>query len=53
MALGHCSPEHYSVLFDELPALMDDYQRQVKQRRGTARPEEVSGAAVAISLTTC
>eukprot|EP00775_Hariotina_reticulata_P013221 gene13221-13351_t len=41
MALGHCSSEHYPVLFEELPALMDDYQRQVKQRRGTARPEEV------------
>jgi len=42
MALGHCSQEHYPVLFEELPSLMEEYQR-TKQRRGTAaRPEEVS-----------
>lgn len=42
LALGHCSPEHYSMLFEELPALVDEYQRP-KQRRGApARPEEVS-----------
>lgn len=41
MALGHCSQEHYPVLFEELPGLMEEYTRS-KQRRGTAaRPEEV------------
>lgn len=25
LALGHCSVDHYSVLAEELPALMDDY----------------------------
>jgi hypothetical protein len=42
MALGHASPEHYCVLFEELPLLMDEYQRPGKQKRGSAaRPEEV------------
>lgn len=42
MALGHCSQEHYPVLFEELPSLMEEYTRS-KQRRGTAaRPEEVT-----------
>ncbi len=41
MALGHCSHEHYPVLFEELPSLVEEYTRS-KQRRGTAaRPEEV------------
>lgn len=41
MALGHCSHEHYPVLFEELPSLVEEYTR-TKQRRGTAaRPEEV------------
>lgn len=41
MALGHCSSEHYPVLFEELPSLVEEYTR-TKQRRGTAaRPEEV------------
>jgi hypothetical protein len=41
MALGHASPEHYPLLFEELPLLMDEYQRPGKQKRGNARPEEV------------
>jgi hypothetical protein len=46
MALGHASPEHYSVLFEELPLLMDEYQRPGKQKRGSAaRPEEVRHTA--------
>eukprot|EP00878_Enallax_costatus_P012410 GHUV01012961.1.p1 GENE.GHUV01012961.1~~GHUV01012961.1.p1 ORF type:complete len:1005 (+),score=325.04 GHUV01012961.1:1774-4788(+) len=40
MALGHASPEHYSVLFEELPNLIDEYQKPAKQKKGTARPEE-------------
>lgn len=41
MALGHCSHEHYPVLFEDLPGLVEEYSR-TKQRRGTAaRPEEV------------
>jgi hypothetical protein len=41
MALGHCSHEHYPILFEELPILVEEYTR-TKQRRGTAaRPEEV------------
>lgn len=44
MALGHASPEHYTVLFEELPLLMDEYQRPGKQKRGNARPEEVRAA---------
>lgn len=41
MALGHASPEHYAVLFEELPVLVDEYQKPAKQKKGTARPEEV------------
>jgi hypothetical protein len=41
LALGHCSPEHYPVLFEELPALMDEYQRPKQRRGAAARPEEV------------
>lgn len=41
MALGHASPEHYPVLFEELAGFMDEYQRPGKQKKGTARPEEV------------
>jgi hypothetical protein len=60
MALGHCSHEHYPVLFEELPGLVEEYQR-TKQRRGTAaRPEEVSkptqrtaAAHVVLSIPAC
>ncbi|WIA40102.1 hypothetical protein OEZ86_013510 [Tetradesmus obliquus] len=40
MAVGHASPEHYPALFEELPALMEEYSRPGKQKRGNARPEE-------------
>lgn len=50
MALGHCSHEHYPVLFEELPGLVEEYSR-TKQRRGTAaRPEEVSEPRLLILL---
>lgn len=42
MALGHASPEHYPVLFEELPTLIDEYQKPSKLKKGTAKPEEVS-----------
>lgn len=50
MALGHASPEHYAVLFEELPGLIDDYQRPGKQKKGIARPEEVSWVETCIYL---
>lgn len=51
MALGHCSHEHYPVLFEDLPGLVEEYSR-TKQRRGTAaRPEEVR--LCLHSLVTC
>lgn len=52
MALGHCSHEHYPVLFEELPSLIDEYTR-TKQRRGTSgRPEEVGASGQAGAAAT-
>jgi hypothetical protein len=53
VALGHCSKEHYPLLVQELPALIDEYQRPASSRqraRTAGRPEEVWAAAPAASL---
>jgi hypothetical protein len=39
LALGHCHPEHYTALLEELPALAEEAAKP--QRKGRARPEEV------------
>ena len=41
LAIGHASPEHYPLLLEELPLLMDEYMKPGKGQKRQGRPDEV------------
>ncbi len=40
LSLGHCHPEHYTALLEEVPLLLEECARS-GSKKGRSRPEEV------------
>ncbi len=45
LSLGHCHPEHYTALLEEVPLLLEECARS-GSKKGRSRPEEVRGLCV-------